>query len=80
MKLSDDVKAKLSNVQTTVQTTVSTGVSSVSSLSSTKGGEILQKVQTNVTLAASQAAEKVNKIQADYETKVNLDQFLKYEE
>ena len=37
-------------------------------------------MQTNVSLAANQAAERVTKLQADYETKVNLDEFLKYEE
>ena len=56
------MKAKVANVQATVSTGVTSVGSSVSSISSVKGGEILSKVQQNVSTAANQAAEKVNKM------------------
>ena len=34
---------------------------------------------TKVNLAANQAAEKLNKIQTEYETRVDLEEFLTYE-
>jgi hypothetical protein len=49
----------------------------VSSVGSANRGAMLHKVQTNVSFAANQSAAYVTKMQAEYETKVNLDEFLK---